>query len=268
MAQPGFMMPGASTPPCKCCGSSTTLTGSVDYNRSCLDRLGVRVFPPSEVLLPYWSCRNCSFVFTDHMDSWSAEDFTREIYNADYIKVDPPIPGRDNVPVRERPSYDTGKNIAAFLQGSQNAIRIMDFGSGADPGPTGQALIDHGFNVHSYDPYRGDIDCRIAGQYEVIIAIEVFEHCHDLAALIEFMKAHLAKGGILWIQTMLHPHPTPPNVLSSWYISPRNGHISIFSLLALNLLFRRIGINIVQTPFATIGFQRLPQFPNRIFVGG
>lgn len=200
------------------------------------------------------------------MDRWSDEDFRREIYNADYVKADPPIPGRTDVPVRETPAYHAGLYIASMLQGSQGEIRILDFGSGGDPGPTGLALAEQGFSVHSYEPYRSTSSYVPGARYDVIIAIEVLEHCHDLLKVGQFMKTHLSQEGILWIQTMLHPHPTPPNVLESWYIAPRNGHISIFSLWALTLLFRNAGINIVQTPFAILGFKNLPRFPNQIFV--
>lgn len=258
--------PALPTPACKCCGARTSLIGHLDFNRSCLDRLGTRAFPPSELQLPYWSCGNCGFVFTDYMDSWSDEDFRREIYNADYAKADPLIPGRINVPVRETPAYQGGSQIASMLQGSQGGIRILDFGSGGDPGPTGLALAEQGFSVHSYDPYRGSSSRLPDSKYDVIIAIEVFEHCHNLGQLASFMKTHLSGEGILWIQTMLHPCPTPSDVLESWYIAPRNGHISIFTLWSLTLLFRGAGINIVQTAFATLGFKALPRFPNRVFV--
>lgn len=262
------MLPPVPAPACKCCSFTTSLIGRLDFNRSCIDRLGTRAFPPSDRQVPYWACGNCGFVFTDYMDQWSAEDFKREIYNTDYLKADPPIPGRvTEVPVCETPSYQSGLTIASMLQGSQDQIRILDFGSGGDPGPTGLALIEQGFTVHSYEPYRSGSSFDPDSAYDVIIAIEVLEHCHDLRWLAQFMSQHLRREGILWIQTMLHPCPTPPGVLESWYIAPRNGHISIFTLWSLTLLFRSVGINIVQMALATFGFKSLPRFPNRIFVG-
>lgn len=258
--------PPPDSPPCKCCGAGTTLSGYLDFNKSCLDRMGERVFPVSDVRLPYWACSNCGFVFTDHMDGWSGEDFKREIYNVDYLKVDPPIPGRVDVPVRETPAYAAGLYIASMLQGSQGEIRILDFGSGGDPGPTGLALAEQGFDLHSYDPYRSRSSEAPGDKYDVIVAIEVLEHCHNLDEVALFMKNHLSRDGVLWIQTLLHPHPAPADVLNSWYIAPRNGHISIFTLWALTLLFRKVGINIVQTPFATLGFKSIPRFPNQIFL--
>jgi hypothetical protein len=145
-------------------------------------------------------------------------------------------------------------------------MRVLDFGAGGNPGPTGLALQDRNFRVYSHDPYRADAAPLPAGTFELIVAIEVFEHCHDLQALAHFMQERLADEGLIWIQTMLHPHPTPPNVFDSWYIAPRNGHISIFSLPALSVLFEAVGINIVMTARGLFGFKRPPRFKNRIFV--
>ncbi|MBV8209847.1 MAG: class I SAM-dependent methyltransferase [Burkholderiaceae bacterium] len=199
------------------------------------------------------------------MDDWPASRFQQDIYNADYIKVDPPIPGREHVPVRERPAYGIGQSIASCFDGNQSSIRVLDFGSGGDPGPTGLALQDRGFQVFSYDPYRAGTGLP-DGTFALIVAIEVFEHCHDLEALARFMRERLAEDGVLWIQTLLHPHPTPKDVLSSWYIAPRNGHISIFTFPSLSALFRRFGINIVATASGLFGLKKMPGFRNGLFV--
>jgi Methyltransferase domain len=253
---------------CKCCGfGDVVAVGTIDFNRSCMDRLGTRPFPASPIMVPYYACRRCSFVYTDLMDDWTPARFKAEIYNADYIQADPPIPGRANVPIREQPAYAAGLHIADKFEGCQSAIRVLDFGSGSDPGATGLALQERGFLVRSYDPYRAGMSTAPEGSYELIVAIEVFEHCHDLQALGQFMQVHLAEEGLLWIQTMLHPHPTPPEILTSWYIAPRNGHISIFSLPALATLFRTVGINVVVTCMGVFAFKRLPRFKNAVFVG-
>ena len=251
---------------CKCCYGEAPYVGSIDFNKTCYDRLGERVFPVSSLLIPYWACSRCGFVFTNHMDAWSDDDFRREIYNDDYVLVDPPVFGNPDVDARDTPAYQHGGMISALLNGSQDMIRILDFGSGGNPGPTGLALIDNGFRLVSYDAYRADINVEPEGEFDVIIAIEVLEHCHDLENLKDFLQRHLASNGIIWIATALHAFPTPSDVLDSWYIAPRNGHISIFSFIALNALFRSVGINVVQTMHGLVGFKNLPTFPNQIFV--
>ena len=265
------MQPAASntpSPPCKCCGHLTSYLGTIDFNRSCMDTADTRVLPISDVLVPYWRCNQCGFIFTNFMDHWSEADFQQRIYNSDYIKVDPPIRGRGDVPDREKPGFQKGKWLSGLIRGSQNLIKVLDYGAGGNPGATGLALIEDGFNVRSFEPHRAkgtDAEQLPDGEYQLIIAIEVFEHCHDLNGLVSFMDKHLARNGIIFIQTLLHPHAARPDTLESRYIAPRNGHVSIFTLPALGLLFSRARINIAQNMFGIYGFKGLPNFPNAIF---
>ncbi len=254
-------------PNCKICGAATSYVGALDANKCCQDRLGSRMLPVSGAMVPYFACNNCGFIFTNIMDKWTCDEFKARIYNQAYENINAPIPGRTGVPLKETPSYIKGSYIASNLTGSQGDIRIVDFGSGGDPGPTGQALIDAGFKVDSYEPYRANCAGPV-GKYEVIIAIEVFEHCHDINSVKEFLKKHLSRDGIVWVQTLVHPHPTPQDILNSWYIAPRDGHISIHTLWSLTLMFNSIGMNFVQTARGSFAFRRLPTFPNQLFVNG
>jgi SAM-dependent methyltransferase len=251
--------------PCKLCGGNARYAGSLDQNKCCIDGYGTKLLPPSETRVPYYICENCGFIFTDFCDAWSAAEFKEKIYNSQYDIVNPPVPGRQNVPVRETPSYQTGQRIARLLDGSQSAIRLLDYGAGGDPGPTGQALLDLGFTLDSYDPYRAG-GTEPVGLYDVIVAIEVLEHCHDPRAVAAQIARHLAPGGLLWVHTMLHPHPAGDEILQSWYIAPRDGHISIHTLPSLTIMCNAVGLNLVQTALGVFAFRRLPSFPNKIFL--
>jgi 2-polyprenyl-6-hydroxyphenyl methylase/3-demethylubiquinone-9 3-methyltransferase len=250
---------------CKVCGAFSIEIGKLDINKCCIDRLGARFLPVSEILIPYLACPNCGFIYTTYMDNWEPDDFKTKIYNAEYEHLNPPIPGRTNVPLHERPSYLKGIHIGQFFQDSKKHLKILDFGAGGNPGPTGQALIDLGFSVDSIEPYRADTYDTFE-KYGLIIAIEVLEHCHDLEAIKSFMQAHLADDGLIWIETLLHPFPTPANILSSWYIAPRDGHISIHTFTSLTKLFNVAGLNVVSNLFGTFAFKNLPRFANKIFV--
>ena len=255
------------TPTCKCCLNQTTqFVGHIDFNKTCMDRFGSRIFPVSDVQVPYYSCQNCGFVFTDMMDTWSKQQFSENIYNTDYSKADAPTPGYENKSVRESISYQNGINLIKSLDGSEKEIRVLDYGAGGNPGKTGLAFLDHGFELFSYEPHLSDTNSLPEGIFEFIYAIEVVEHCHDLEDLGTQICQKLSLDGIFYVQTLLHPFPTPDNVLNSWYISPRNGHISIFTFQSLVILFRRYGINIVQTIHGVIGFTNKPIFKNNFLI--
>lgn len=250
---------------CKACHCPSIEIGKLDANKCCIDRLGSRFLPISENLIPYLACPNCGFIYTVYMDKWTSDDFKTKIYNQEYELLNPPIPGRINVPFHENPSYLKGLHIGQFFQDSKNSLKILDFGAGGNPGPTGKALMDSGFSVDSVEPYRADCS-NTSNKYDLIIAIEVLEHCHDLEAVKIFMKEHLADDGLVWIETLLHPFPTPENILSSWYIAPRDGHISVHTFASLTKLFNSAGLNLVSTANGIFAFKNLPRFLNKIFI--
>ena len=254
---------------CKCCNADAPFVGTIDLNKSCHDRFGKRMFENSSIDVFYYKCSKCGFIFTNHMDNWTPEDFKEKIYNFEYGLADGVIPGFEagaDDP-RKTISYNNGTNIANYFLDSKDQIKVLDFGAGGNPGNTGLALIDKGFDVTSFEPYLADQSSDIKyHQYDLIIAIEVLEHCHDLLEVGYSLSKLLSRDGILWIQTALHPHPAGDDILSSWYIAPRNGHISIFTLPAITILFRRFEINIIQTAFGVFGFKKLPTFKNKLFV--
>jgi 2-polyprenyl-6-hydroxyphenyl methylase/3-demethylubiquinone-9 3-methyltransferase len=252
---------------CKCCGANAVHLGSVDFNKSCMDRPGSRVFPPSETLVPYFACQRCGFVFTNFMDAWSPNDFITRIYNDEYRKADPLllVSGGTSVP-KDTIAYHNGLRLASLLQGAERDIRVLDFGAGGNPGITGQALLDRGFQLDSYEPHLPGGCPEPTGVYDLIVLIEVIEHCHDLHDVMRKIAARLSDTGLVYVTTALHPANPDANTLSSWYISPRNGHISIFSFPAICVLFRRFGLNFVQTLNGMVAFRGKPSFKNEFLI--
>jgi hypothetical protein len=255
---------------CKCCGSMAPILGNVDFAKTCTDRLGVAVFENTGCLVPYHKCSKCGFIFTTFADEWSDNTISEMIYNEEYGKADGVMPGWEagkNDP-RQTISYKTGvKLINNFGIASDQGLKLLDYGAGGNPGPTGLCFEDKGFDLTSYEPYLCDGASQLKHEkYDLIYSIEVFEHVINLTDLTNFMAHHLSDRGLMYVQTMIHPHPSEEDILGSWYIAPRNGHFSIFTFPAIFLLFKRVGINIVQTPLGMVGFKNKPLFKNNIFI--
>jgi 2-polyprenyl-6-hydroxyphenyl methylase/3-demethylubiquinone-9 3-methyltransferase len=245
-------------PICKCCGAVAGYLGPVAFNKTCEDWRGRPVFAQAGPAIPYHRCGNCGFIFSGFFDDWSMEMFSAHIYNDDYARADP-----DFVTGGRAPIADT---IARLFEPSRGRLRLLDYGAGGNPGHIGRRLIAQGFDVTSYDPFYVEGAGTPDGVFDVVFAIEVIEHCHQPQVVAAEMARLLSDGGILFLATQLHAHPAGADVLKSWYIAPRNGHISIFTLPALTLLFRAVGINIVQSAYGLVGFRKLPDFPNTLFV--
>jgi len=197
---------------CKCCGRSTKILGNVNFSKSCQDRHGVKVFEESPVEVTYRRCESCGFIFTTLCDDWSPEDFKAKIYNADYCKADGVIPGTEGRDL----GYESGLEIAHHLKGSEENISILDFGSGGNPGSFGKALIEKGFNVTSYDPFRSDVkDIKPNKKFDFVLSIEVFEHCHDLEEVLKKLDKHTKENSMILFSTMLHQNVPEPEQLVS-----------------------------------------------------
>lgn len=252
---------------CNCCFQTAQFIGNIDFNRCCHDLVfGTKAFPHAGEEVPYFKCKNCGFLFTNYMDDWDEETFSRRIYTPDYgAKVNAPLPGYENAPRNESVPYKQGVRLAKILREARSDIKILDYGAGGNPGDVGLALIDQQFNVVSYEPFFGQANPIPPERFDFVYLIEVIEHLHDLDSSVSQITEHLAEDGLVYISTLLHDRGTK-NPLESWYVAPRNGHISIFTFESLCLLFRRFQINIVNTVFGVIGFRRMPAWRSGFFV--
>ena len=94
-------------------------------------------------------------------------------------------------------------------------------------------------------------------QNDIIYLIEVIEHCCDVHGTAQFIANHLSEDGIILMTTTLHPFPYSKDIINSWYITPRTGHVSIFSFESLFQLFRKHKINIVDTKSILVGKKKI-----------
>ena len=228
-------MTSGVTPRCPVCGGHTSLLGVVDFNKSCEEARGVRL-PPAGRPVQYVGCGSCGFAFAPSFSGWTAADFEREIYNADYAQVDP-----DYAAVRPGVNAET---VLATFGDRGRQIRHLDYGGGA--GRLSALLREAGWNSTSYDPFFDrHVPFGQLGRFELITCFEVFEHVPDVNDLASRLCSLLAGNGLILASTLVSDGQIGHGqALSWWYAAPRNGHISLFSTGSLAMLARRHGLNL------------------------
>jgi len=169
------------------------------------------------------------------MHRWTLEDFSRRIYNDDYVLVDPDYP--ENRPVRH------AEVLRALFPDLPQRIYHLDYGGGN--GLLANLLRQSSWASSSYDPL---LDTQTSpahlGKFELITAFEVFEHVPDVPALMADLRTLLTETGLVLFSTVLSDgHIHSGERLGWWYAAPRNGHISLFSKKSLTLLARSNGFH-------------------------
>lgn len=209
--------------------------GSVDFNKCCEERRGVRL-PPAGRPVAYVQCPGCGFAFAPAFRSWTAADFARDIYNDGYAEVDP-----DAAEVRPQASATT---LLTTFGGTRRPASHLDYGGGA--GRLAELLRAAGWRSVSWDPFFDQSEPAVRpGRVQLITCYEVFEHVADVQALMARLAGWLAPDGLLLASTLLSDGDLRPGEPPGWwYASPRNGHISLFSARSLALLAERHGLKV------------------------
>ena len=218
---------------CKVCGGSSRPFTTVESGKHCNLQL-----PPvasgSGALVEYFRCADCNFVFTNFLDTWSAEELKKKIYNEDYVKYDPLYP-------RIRP-----QNNARFLKAvleqsfpSGERPKVLDYGAG-----NGQLsrLVAGDFAIENYDALNPDFDILPPGPVDVIFSAEVVEHMPFPKVFVDDWSTCLAPAGCAIFSTKLQPDDIDVIRGDWWYAGPRNGHVSLFSQKSLEALCGLAGL--------------------------
>jgi hypothetical protein len=228
-----FMPIKAQTYPiieCKLCASQAQAFGAADFSRAA----GIDPLPTTGKIIYYYRCIGCGFLFTDAFDEWENADFLREIYNDDYIRVDPDF-------VRVRP-LQFADEFTALTMPQRERLRILDYGGGA--GVFTHRLRETGFHVWSHDPFfRTSLEPKLGEKFELIHCREVMEHSADPRSFVFDLLRFLDREGAVYISTLVQPDNIAELGLSWWYAAPRNGHISLFSRESLGSLWQQHGLN-------------------------
>lgn len=215
--------------------------GVVDFNKSCEIDRGL-VLELSGVPVWYYRCTACGFLFTPSFDQFSPEDWSKHVYNEGYLQVDPDYSG-----ARAEANAPLVRTIAAQLaltdpQMAQILIarpRLLDYGSGQ--GHLTSLLADLPVDCAAWDPFDGQE--RPGGQFNLVTAFEVLEHTVSPIETARDTLGFVRPGGALLFSTLVHDEVRTQD-MSSWYLSPRNGHVSIYTIRSLDILFGGLGFRV------------------------
>jgi SAM-dependent methyltransferase len=219
---------------CPVCGNISSLFDVVDFNKSCEELRG-KFLSHSGIPIYYALCSSCNFCYSPEISSWPLIEFENKIYNGGYIDIDP-----DYVEVRPRAH---AKNLIATFGSHSKCIRHLDYGGGE--GLLSKLLCDAGFDSSSYDPFvNKTANINDLGSFDLISAIEVFEHVPDVHSLMNNLRILLKPDGVVFFTTLTTDGNIVKNQrLTWWYASPRNGHISLFSSRSLAVLAGKYAFN-------------------------
>jgi SAM-dependent methyltransferase len=223
-----------ATTACPVCDAACHKIDEVDFNKSCEDHRG-RALPRAGIPVEYVHCGNCGFCFAPALCRWSLHEFSERIYNDEYELVDPHY-------VTARPTSHAGL-LLQWLGDRGRGISHLDYGGGH--GLLSDFLRDAGWNSRSYDPFfdRGTTIAGL-GRFDLITALEVFEHVPDVNRLVSELDALLKPEGLVIFSTVVSDGQiTAGQPLSWWYAAPRNGHISLYSRKSLELLAAKFDLN-------------------------
>jgi SAM-dependent methyltransferase len=216
---------------CPICDNATSIWGCVDFNKSCeelngtyLDYCGVPIY--------YLKCQHCNHIFSTDFDDWDFEDFKENIYNDDYIVVDPEYDGTR--------SKRDAEMFLKMINYNKN-IDILDYGSGN--GFFEKELTTQGYNIHSYDPLWENIDLSDK-KFDIITAFEVLEHSNKPLDTLNELCNFLKPNGKILITTLVNDILQGKRDPTYWYLAPRNGHVSMFSNKSLEILFSKKGFSV------------------------
>jgi SAM-dependent methyltransferase len=217
---------------CKVCGGDSPLFGVVDFHKSCIEAQGKRLALSGRPVY-YRRCTRCGFVFTTAFDAWEFTDFSQNIYNSDYIVVDPDF-------AELRPTGNA-KLVAGAFPDAKAAISILDYGGGA--GLFASLLRAEGFRASTYDPFS-EFNQMPEEKFDLVTSFEVMEHVPDPRGTVATMVSLLKKPGAIFFSTLVQPAEFEAIGLNWWYASPRNGHVSLYSTQALARLFEEHGMRV------------------------
>jgi hypothetical protein len=217
---------------CKICNSDADLFDVVDFNRI----IDPSNYPKGLVGVPiyYYQCNNCRFVFTATFDDFKSNDWVDLIYNDVYYSE------IDLAYKSKRPMLDAELISAITLRFGRNEVRGLDFGGGN--GKMADILKKSGVDFSTYEPF-GFSDFNPNKKYNLISSFEVLEHVVNPVETFQEILNFAENDFLLVLSTQTSDGLINASDRLKWsYVSPRNGHVSIYSKDSLTLLGNKFGL--------------------------
>lgn len=189
----------------------------------------------------YFQCATCGLMFSNGMDAFTDEEFSRWYSYPEYLTI-------DHFAVR---SYRNERVLVmvqhVLLHGKGIPKRILLTGNGS---LTVHLALEHaGFDVWmtyaSFDHPKHVKPSEIEGKFDIIVGNEVFEHFTDPMGEMKWIAEHLAPGGYVLGSTGITDMYKGP-ALESWaYVDSRcvnAGHICLWSWRSLEFVAKVLGL--------------------------
>jgi 2-polyprenyl-3-methyl-5-hydroxy-6-metoxy-1,4-benzoquinol methylase len=127
--------------------------------------------------------------------------------------------------------------MAQWLGGLLQGQRVTHFDYGGGNGTLSRLLRESGWDSTSYDPF---VDAAMPNRtFDLVTAIEVFEHHPDPSALLRDLQRVTHNVSVVILTTLVSDVVDDP---MQWeYLAPRNGHIVLYTKRALKTLFAQNG---------------------------
>ncbi|MEM1109172.1 MAG: class I SAM-dependent methyltransferase [Planctomycetota bacterium] len=184
---------------------------------------------------PYYRCESCKFLFAHLLD----EIDNTQVYDESYWdNQDPDWHGRVNQTLRlvmlsnlllnrlpwELEICDFGCGMGTFVEAGRQHLGLK---------VTGFDIIQPKFGLDHF------IDTLPEQRFDLVVACEVIEHLPDPLGMIEPAIRALKPGGVFAYQTAVYE----PQACGRdwWYLGPANGHISLYSRGAFDVMFKKFG---------------------------
>jgi len=173
----------------------------------------------------FYKCPNCSLIFTRDYPPKIKEE---KHYQKQWTETQPEF-------------WKSQADV--LLQMTLNYLHpenILDFGSGS--GEMARELRSRGLNVTELEPMKNGFlkDQNYSKPFDLIIALEVMEHIHDLWREFQEIDKILAPGGIFLCSTALSNDfidlPDAAQHFSSWWYKDDFTHVNFFCNSSLEYL--------------------------------